>query len=234
MIACKKSRRLFTIFVCIITTALFLPNTQAFGFPTNADFGDVPVGQSYKSTVTITAPSTDNFFLTGLTLVKGDASDFKIITLISERGIYLAANESVGIELTFTPSVPGPTSDTLIISTSDSEVERRVSLTGVGVAAETSSDQPEISDVKDILDFFDASVKSGSLEGKGPGKSAGNRLNALRNMIWSLAKNIDKKENEKLCEQLPVILKKTDSHVQGEAVVQLAEMIQALLEKSEC
>ncbi len=234
MNACQKSIRFVAIFVCVVATALFLPSNQAFGFATNADFGEVPVGQSYKSTVTVTAPATDNFFLTRLTLAKGDASDFKILTLISERGTYLPANESVDIELTFTPSAPGPASDTLIITTNDPGVEGRVSLTGVGVTVETSSVQPEITDVKDILDFFDASVKSGSLEGKGPGKSAGNRLNALRNMIWSLAKNIDKKENEKLCEQLPVILKKTDSHVKGEAVEQLVDMIQALLEKSDC
>ncbi len=234
MIVGKKSMRFFAISVCIVATALFLPNAQAFSFETNADFGEVPVGQTYKSTVTITAPSTDNFFLTGFTLAKGDSSDFKVVTMVSERGIYLPANESVGIELTFTPSVAGPASDTLIISTNDPGVTGRVALSGVGVAAVTAAEQPKVSDIKDILDFFDASVKSGTLEGKGPGKSAGNRLNALRNMIWALAKNIQNKENEALCNQLPVILKKTDSHVQGEAVEQLKEMIQALLDKAEC
>ena len=85
MIACKKSIRLFAIFVCIVATALFLPNPHAFGFETNADFGDVPVGQSYKSTVTITASSTDNFFLTGLTLEKKDASDFVLSNFTKEE-----------------------------------------------------------------------------------------------------------------------------------------------------
>lgn len=235
MNACKKSTWFVAIFVCIVATALFLPNTQAFGFATNADFGEVPVGQSYKSNVTITASSSDNLFLTGLTLAKGDASNFKIATMISDRGIFLPAGGKVEIALTFTPSTPGPASDTLIIATSDPRVVGRVALTGVGVTAEASSEkQPEIIDVKKILDFFDASVKEGSLEGKGSGKSAKNRLNALRNMIWSLAKNIDNKENEKLCEKLPVILEKTKSNVQGSVAGELTEMIQALLDKSDC
>lgn len=234
MIAGKKTMRFFAIFVCIVATALFLPNAQAFSFETNADFGEVPVGQTYKSTVTITAPSTDNFFLTGFTLGKGDSSDFKVVTMISERGIYLPANESVGIELTFTPSAAGPASDLLIISTNASGVVGRVALTGVGVVAVTAAEQPKISDIEAILIFFDEAVKSGTLKGKGPGKSAGNRLNALRNMILALAKNIQNKENEALCNQLPVILKKTDSHVQGDAVEGLVEKLQELLDKTEC
>jgi len=85
-----------------------------------------------------------------------------------------------------------------------------------------------------ILDFIDASVAGGTLTGDGPGKSAGNRLNALKNMIEAAGGFIDAGDTSQACQQLLDAYKKCDGDpkppdfVIGTAAGELAGMIQAL------
>jgi hypothetical protein len=85
-----------------------------------------------------------------------------------------------------------------------------------------------------ILGFFDQSVNNGSLIGNGPGKSAKNRLNALRNMIEATGHLIEPGSILGACQQLMDAYKKTDGKpkppdfVAGGAASELASMIQDL------
>ena len=88
-----------------------------------------------------------------------------------------------------------------------------------------------------ILLFIDDSIANGRLQGKGPGKSAQGRLNALVSMIWTAGDFIDANSLSDACGQLSAALAKTDGleppsnapdFVEGEAAEELANMIQEL------
>jgi hypothetical protein len=88
-----------------------------------------------------------------------------------------------------------------------------------------------------LLDFFDDSVEDGTLFGVGPGRSAENRLEALRNMII-YAEELDE-EGGDFCSQLEDIYQLTDGlprpsdFVAGPAAPDLAQLVQGIL-LSEC
>ena len=88
--------------------------------------------------------------------------------------------------------------------------------------------------IAEILEFFDASIADGTLIGNGPGKSAHNRRNALRNMIKSAGNLIENGNTEEACQQLLDAYQHIDGlprppdFATGEASIELADMIQAL------
>jgi hypothetical protein len=90
--------------------------------------------------------------------------------------------------------------------------------------------------VEDILDFIDESIEEGTLQGTGPGKSAQNRLTALRNMIEAAGELITEGDLESARDQLLAAYRKCDGaptppdFVEGPAREELAELILALIE----
>jgi len=64
--------------------------------------------------------------------------------------------------------------------------------------------------IEEILAFFDDSVEHDLLWGLGPGRSAANRLNALRNMIETAGDLIEAADIEGACGQLMAVLRKCD------------------------
>ncbi|MHC4436123.1 MAG: hypothetical protein ACYS3S_02100 [Planctomycetota bacterium] len=105
--------------------------------------------------------------------------------------------------------------------------------------ATQSSDDP-IEEIEEILDFVDESVEDGTLTGNGPGNSAGNRLNALRNMIENAAALIEDGFYEEACDQLWSAYRKCDGKlrppdfVAGEAAEDLADMILLMMDELGC
>ncbi|MBA7668968.1 hypothetical protein ES703_77089 [subsurface metagenome] len=96
------------------------------------------------------------------------------------------------------------------------------------------------STVENLLDFIDDSVVAGTLEGDGPGNSADNRLNALKNMIEAAGDLIDAGDTSRACQQLLDAYKKCDGDpkppdfVRGPAASTLAGMIQQLRDNLGC
>jgi hypothetical protein len=90
--------------------------------------------------------------------------------------------------------------------------------------------------INQILNFVEESVGLGTLTGDGPGKSAGNRLNALTNMLDEAQSLIEDELYEEALEQLESVYKHVDGEsppkdfVKGEAAADLAAMIQDLVE----
>ncbi|MFC1792531.1 hypothetical protein ACFL3Q_02975 [Planctomycetota bacterium] len=102
-----------------------------------------------------------------------------------------------------------------------------------------SSDDP-IDEIEEILDFVDDSVEDGTLTGDGPGKSAGNRLNALINMLEEAQSLIEAGLYEEACDQLWSAYRKCDGvarppdFVTGDAADDLAVMILLMMDELGC
>jgi hypothetical protein len=145
-------------------------------------------------------------------------------------------NDAVDVEITFSPVSEGISSAILEISSDIPNPTVDVQLSGNGVPAE---DPPE-EQITSILDFISESVESGSLEGSGNGNSAGNRLNALINMIEAAGDLIEAGNIDGACGKLMAIYKKCDGlarppdFVEGEARAELAQMIFNLMASLGC
>jgi len=235
MSAYKKSLTTVVFLMFLGAASLFSGGTTAFAFVVYGEFGEVPLGVTSVSTVQIIASATDEITLTALSLEKGDASEFSIKTTLPADGFHLSPNESVGIEVAYFPTVLGSAGDTLLITTDNFWIKGYIYLTGTGVEAQVSETKmPEIGDVKGILNFFDNAVETGRLEGKGKGKSAEHRLNALRNMIRSTENMLKAKDKKQACERFDAISRKIESHVQGDAPGELSAMVSKLIKNLGC
>ena len=150
--------------------------------PLDHDFGDVQVGNS--STTMITISNFNGHDLEIISVSLSGSADFSISMAPDP---VVGSGMSTLVEITFAPSTSGYVSASLNIESNDSNTPVvTVSLAGMGVGQE----QPPVS-VSDILAFFDASVADGTLYGNGPGNSADGRRNALRNMIEAAGDLID-------------------------------------------
>jgi hypothetical protein len=99
---------------------------------------------------------------------------------------------------------------------------------------------PPEQQIINILNFIDDSVAEGNLAGIGPGNSAANRLNALKNMISAARNFIVQDRIADACRQLLDAYKKTDGNpsppdfVTGDAAAVLAAMIESVREELGC
>lgn len=116
----------------------------------------------------------------------------------------------------------------------------RISLMRQGDEIIIAAEPSNVFDVENLLDFIDDSVVAGTLEGDGPGNSADNRLNALKNMIEAAGDLIDAGDTSRACQQLLDAYKKCDGSpkppdfVSGPAASTLAGMIQQLRDNLGC
>ena len=235
MSAYKKSLTTVVFLMFLGAASLFSGGTAAFAFVVYGEFGEVPLGVTNVSTVQIIASSTNEITLTALRLQKGDSSEFSIKTILPEGGIRLSPNESVGIDVAYSPTALGQAGDTLVISTNSFWTKGYIYLTGTGVEAQVSETKmPEIGGVKGVLNFFDNAVDTGRLEGKGKGKSAEQRLYALRNMIRSTKNMLKAKDKKQACERFDAISRKIESHVQGDAAGKLSAMVSKFIKNLGC
>jgi hypothetical protein len=195
------------------------------------DLGDVETGQSATMLVQIYNFGTADLNVSHVTLTGDSAFTF---TAGPADPLVIAPNASVGVdyEVTFAPSVSGPASAVVqILSDDENGSVIEISLFGFGIVSEV----PPTRMIQEILDYFDASVDEGTLQGYGPGNSSKNRLKALRNMIESAGDLINAGIYDQAISQLQAIAKKTDGDakpqdfVTGEAVGELNAKIEALI-----
>ncbi len=97
-----------------------------------------------------------------------------------------------------------------------------------------------VEEIEEILDLVDESVEDGTLTGEGPGNSADNRLNALRNKLEDVRRQIEAGRYEDACDQLWSTYRKCDGEsrppdfVTGDAAEDLADMILLLMDDLGC
>jgi sugar lactone lactonase YvrE len=218
-----------------VAIALLLDVSPLEVSPLEYDYGDVALGTVSTVIVTISNVGDDELTLTGLAFQAGSSDQFSILSApslplilppVSEDSI----NGTVDVEIAFTPWELGYSTASLEVAYDGTEAgSTLVELGGVGVEAEFPSEV-----VEDLLIFFDSAVGNGSLEGDGPGRSAGGRLNALRNMIEAVGDLVDDGLIVEACQQLLDVYKRCDGNprppefITGDAAQVLAGMTQGL------
>jgi hypothetical protein len=226
--------------------------------PVYYDFKEVELNTTSNAKVSISTSSNTDVILNSMTLQTG--TYFKIHTEMPPDGIVVPPNETIGIEIAFTPTILDSVSDVMYIGTNNPFIGRVVvHLSGTGVPNTNIT-------IDDILGFFDSAVEAGALIGNrgaksddmllayasdqketkmgNESKSAENKLKALRNMLVSAGELIETEDVEGACGQLKAISKKCDGKesppdfVVGVAVPnpvqQLENMIVNLSESLEC
>jgi len=210
------------------------PNIEAT--PVEYDFGDVEVGTSAMTIVTISNLGNAGLGVNSLGFTAGSSNDFSI-TASPNIPAVIEPNEFVDVEITYSPSVEGYVAAVLEVASDDpDESVEQIALGGAGVITEI----PPSQQVVDILAFIDTSLELQTLAGAGPGKSGEGRLGALINMIEAAGDLIEAELFEESCQQLHDAYRRTDGEprppdfVSGEASAELAEMIQNLRLSLEC
>jgi HYDIN/CFA65/VesB family protein len=130
--------------------------------PTDHDFGDVEVGATVTTIISMTNINGSDVEVYGLGFQAGSSADFSMVDA-PPVPIIVIPGETVEAEVAFTPSAVGYVTAVLEVESTDSLTPvHEVFLGGVGVAV-----QPPSWDIQDILAFFDASVEAGTLDGRG-------------------------------------------------------------------
>jgi hypothetical protein len=209
--------------------------------PSSYPFGDIPVGSSSTTVVTIsnvghaplTVTSYDLYKETtpfDFTVTSGPAVPFTLDPVAAGGTI-----SSGDVAVTFSPTVTGSTSGIFQVQ-SDDPVHPVVfvSFSGNGVAA------PPAQRLGTLLAFFDASVSTGALAGSGSGNSAQGRLDALRNMLRSAGDLIGAGDYADACQVLLDAYQRVDGlprppdFATGPAAEQLRSDLRALMASLSC
>jgi TolB protein len=204
--------------------------------PLSYDFGDVELGDSSMTIVTVSNVGDVDITVSDISFEVGSSADYSVTSGPTLPTVIIPA-QTVDIQVTYSPSAVGASSAILNIYIGDSsEPFVGVSLSGTGVEVAP----PPSEQIADILAFFDASVAEGSLAGDGPGSSAAGRRGALRNMIEASGDLIEDGDIESACEQLCDAYQRTDGNarppdfVAGPAASELASQILVLMESLGC
>jgi len=228
----KKSKLLSVCFLIVISFFVSAPVQAQIEVEPMDNFGDVPVGDYASAFLTIMNSGCEPYFITSLG-INGNG-DFGLKDPFSPCEIH--NGEEIDIGVIFTPSVLGhATAEIAINWTNGGCGVSYVLLTGVGVEA-----QPAPVTIEDILSFFDASAANITIAGEGSGNSAGNKLNALRNMLVKVSYFISEGNYEDACEQLNDVYIHCDGQlnppdfVQGPSTATLCSMVLDLMQIMGC
>jgi hypothetical protein len=204
--------------------------------PLEHDFGDVTLGASGTTIVTVSNVGNLALTVTDVAFENGSSFAFTIQPALAFPTI-IEPGQTLDVTVAFAPVSAGPATASLSITNDDvDEGVVQVTLSGRGVA---SSETP-LQQIADLLSFLDGAVANGSLTGNGPGNSSQGRLNALRNMIEAAGDLIQNGSLGDACAQLLAAYRRTDGipqppdFVTGSAAAELAGRIRRLRDALGC
>lgn len=161
----RKFSLILTVFLILTFMPGFATLAQADCLevdPTDHDFGDVEVGTTATTIISMTNINGSDVTIYGVEFQAESSGDFSLPSPPAVP-IVLAPGNTVEVEVAFTPSADGYVSAVLEIESSDMiESTQTVFLGGVGVAV-----QPPPVSIQSILEFYDASIAAGTLDGTG-------------------------------------------------------------------
>ena len=206
--------------------------------PLSFDFGDVAVGTSAPTVVTVSNLGGANLDISAIGFAAGSNAAFTVTDAPTLPASLPSETGNADVTVTFMPSGAGAAAATLQITSNDTdEPVVEVALSGTGV----SEEPPPEEQIAIILEIFDAAVASGDLFGVGPNeRSAAGRLGALRNMLLASSDLIADGQIAEACQQLQDALDRTDGvfpppdFVAGDAASDLTAMINNLRDSLGC
>ena len=200
----KKSFKIVSLVFVLFMVGIFYPCvTNADVQETYIDFSDVEIGATGTRILHI---SNLTRYSLSVELQFGTCScgtPFSVAT----PSLDIAAYTTASVEVYFKPLALGPCSTILYIFSGNNGVE---ALEVVGTGIEATTQPQQTSDTPSLLVYFDQAVDRNDLEGSGPGKSADNRLKALRSMIRIADRLIRNGDIDGACGKLRAIYKKID------------------------
>jgi hypothetical protein len=130
--------------------------------PLEHDFGEVEIGSNVTAFISLMNVNGHAITVYSFEFQAGSDADFSLGD-VPDTPLAIFPGEMAEVEVVFSPSAAGYVSAVLEIESDDPVSPlQEVVLAGVGVSA-----QPSPMSVQDILDFFDASVEAGTLDGRG-------------------------------------------------------------------
>jgi hypothetical protein len=142
--------------------ALANPDTLEV-LPTDHDFGDVEVGTTASTLVSMTNINGSPVEVYGLAFQAGGSDAYSMVDA-PPLPFILLPGESVDVEVAFAPPAAGYFSAVLQVESTDSlNPLQEVFFGGVGVDT-----QPDPVTIQAILEFYDAGVAAGTIDGNGP------------------------------------------------------------------
>lgn len=200
--------------------------------PLSVDFGVVQIGAPQTVTITMANVGDSAITIETIEFQPGSSPDYAL-TPVPWLPIFFSAGGSFSVDVTFTPTVPGPAAASLDIHSSDPD---HPVVTVMFSATVESDDLDPLEQIEKILDTANSAIEDGTLTGKGRGKSSANRLNAFANMLHEAQFLIAVDELDEAAGQLHAAYIHADGldhpsdFVQGPAAAQLAEMILELID----
>lgn len=199
------------------------------------DFGQVEVGSSESVVITIHNDGDSGITIESATF-QSPSSDYSITSFFLPPVVFSAGGH-FDLEITFAPTVNGPSQDILEIVNSDPDQPLvQVTLTGEGTGGETTP--PE--QIAEINDFVRTSVDDRTLVGTGSGSSARNRLRTFVKKLQIVESLIEGELFSEACTLLKSLYKHCDGldkpkdFVEGVARPELAAKIEELLTALDC
>jgi len=198
------------------------------------NFGEVHWGDTRSAAITIFNTGSDTLNISDILL--NDAYDVFSMDLNISPPIDLEPGESIDVVINFKPEALQSYIGSLVIESNDAdEAMVQVPLSGIGVFADTPSEQ-----VIAVTDYIQDSIDTGELNAEGEGRSADNKVNALINMIEAAGDLLEAGETAEGCQQLTSIYLKVDGinpppdFVSGPAIEGLGNAIQGLMTSYGC
>ena len=216
----------------------FVPPTPDISVaPTSYDFGNVNLGSSANTLVTISNTGGLDLTVSGIGLENGSSSAIAV-TQAPALPAVIHPGGTVDIQLTYTPATTLGDQAILDITSDDPDQGAiRVGLGGAGIPSAI----PPLQRIAEIIAFIDASAGNGSLVGTGANVFSGRgRLGALRNMIVAAGDLIRDGFFAEACGQLRDAEQRTDAvpkppdFVTGPAAVDLRSFISRLRSELGC
>jgi hypothetical protein len=211
MISTKSLPILLTIFSIVILSPDFSDatiHTQGY------DFGDVELGSTQTTLVSISNLDNLTVVLTGVTFARDGCSDFSVVKLPESMAI--PPNESVNFEIGYSPSYIGECSATLRIYNGSPMPSNEVTFTGAGVEQKPEPPEPEnisqllLEKLQKIIDYTNESYTYQAFRSYEQDKLSERRLKAFKKMLVVSYHLIENGHFEAAHNKLREICKKVD------------------------
>lgn len=235
MISTKSLMILLTIFAI----ATLSPNFSEAAISTQGyDFGNVEVGSTQATFVSISNLDTRSVELTWITFAQTSCSDFSVVTL--PESMTIPPNGTVNVEIGYAPSAVGECSDTLRIY-SGSPFPNQVNFIGIGIDQKPEQPEPEnisqllLEKLQKIIAYTNESYTYQTFKSYEQDKLPERRLKAFKKMLVVTYHLIENGHFEAAHNKLREIYKKVDGKpklndfVPADTAAHLASMIHDLI-----